>query len=158
MKLTFILITSLVLGSVYAASAQAAESMMLRVEKSRDSETLEDPEVTTLGAFSITAGKVAHFDLIQFDSQVEGEVKGFDFGLGYTYSEGRGSPIVVYLGFGLTLAYNKDQSDFVPGYYPQAGIVYMLKQGVGITATAKRYFNIYDDSKDVVSFGLLLKY
>ena len=159
MRIILLFIASLLLNSVYIVSAYA-ETTQLRIEKTRDSEDPLDPEVVSIGAFSISRDKVGHFDLIQFESDElvgEGKIQGIDFGIGYTYSEGR-SPLTMYLGFGFLLGYDKGLSDFVPGYYPEVGLVFMVQEGVGVTATAKRYFNVFDDYKDIITVGLVLAY
>ncbi len=150
---------SLILCSVFfvPSAVVAQENMFLRFEKNRPADNLNDPEIVSLGAFSLSTEKVGNFDIINFKSDVEGEIWGFDFGLGYSFSS-RGSPLIMYLGFGLMLGYNTDQSDYIAGYYPSAGLVYSIKQGVGVTASAKRYYNVYDDSIDAIMVGVVLKY
>lgn len=158
MKLIVSLIISVIVNFFCIAQSSAAnETMLLRIEKSRTSDDVTEPEAATIGAFSVSPGKVGHFDLIYFQSDIEGDIWGLDFGLGYTFSS-KPSPLIMYLGFGLMLGYNSDQSEFKTGYYPEAGVVYTIKQGVGITATAKRYFNVYDDDIDVVMIGIALSY
>jgi len=160
MKLHSILILSFIINSFFMISVEAAaaqENVLLRIEKSRSSDDITEPEIASIGAFSTSGGKIAHFDIINFDSTIEGKVWGFDMGLGYPFSSG-GSPLIMYLGFGVLLGYNTDQSDYIFGYYPEVGLIYSLKQGVGITATAKRYSSVYDDAVDAVMIGILLKY
>lgn len=154
-----LILSSLILCSVFFApsAAVAQENMLLRFEKNRPTDNLNDPEIVSLGAFSLSEGKVGNFDIINFKSDVEGKIWGFDFGLGYSFSS-RGSPLIMYLGFGFMLGYNTDQSDYIAGYYPSAGLVYSIKQGVGVTASAKRYYNVYDDSIDAIMVGVVLKY
>ena len=157
MRIVNLFIVCLLLNSIFVLSVQAAENTQMRIEKSRDSEDPLDPEVVSIGAFTISQDKVGHFDLIQFDSELEGKIQGVDFGIGYTFSEGR-SPLVMYLGFGFLLGYNKDLSDYVTGYYPEVGLVFTVQAGVGITATAKRYYSAFEESKDIITVGLLLTY
>jgi len=140
-----------------AFPALSQEQMLLRYEQSKRSDDINDPEIVTLGAISLSEGKVGNFDIINFQSDIEGEIWGFDFGLGYAFSS-RGSPLIMYLGFGIMLGYNSDESDYIPGYYPSAGIIYTIKQGVGLTATVKRYYNVYDEPLDVIMYGIALKY
>jgi len=144
---------------IVSPGAVAQEQMLLRFEKSRSSDDLEEPEIASIGVFSISEGMVGNFDLVNFAPQsgTEGEIWGFDFGLGYSLSS-RGSPLVLYLGFGIFTGYNSDQSDYITGYYPSAGLVYSIKQGVGLTATAKRYHKVYDDALDTVTIGIVLTY
>lgn len=150
---------SLILCSLFfvPSAVVAQENLLLRFEKSRPSDNINDPEIASIGAFSLTAGKVGNFDIINFKSDVEGEIWGFDIGLGYSFGS-TGSPLIMYLGFGLMLGYNTDQSDYIAGYYPSVGLVYSLKPGVGVTASAKRYYSVYDDSIDAMMVGVVLKY
>jgi len=151
--------SSLIVGSLILPQAEAAgqENMLLRIAKSRPSDEIKDPEIASIGALAINDENLGFFDLINFQSELEGEIWGFDFGLGYPFSS-KGSPLIIYLGFGLTLGYNTDQSDYILGYYPGAGLIYSVKQGVGITATANRYYNVYDDSTDAIMVGVVLNY
>lgn len=158
MKFYFSLVLSLIASSLFLTQVEAAEeNILMKIEKSRPSNDIKDPEIASIGALSLNDGKIGNFDLINFKSDIEGEVWGFDIGLGYPFSS-RGSPLVMYAGFGILLGRNTGQGDYLFGYYPSVGLIYSLKQGVGITVTAKRYFNIYDDATDAVMLGIALKY
>ncbi len=89
MKIILALLVSLVVNCFFVAqSFAAAETILLRIEKSRSSDDITEAEVASIGAFSISAGKVGHFDLINFKSDIEGDIWGLDFGLGYTFTRG----------------------------------------------------------------------
>ncbi len=157
MKVVLMLTLSLLVNSILFTHVEAGvEDMMLRVELNKPDEEKLEPQIYTVGAFSVASGKVGHFDIINFQSELEGDIWGLDFGLGYVLS-GK-SPLVVYLGFGFMTGYNSDQSEFIPGFYPEVGLLYALKQGVGFTATAKRYYNVYEEETDAIMLGLALKY
>jgi hypothetical protein len=156
MKVVLILMLSLLVNNILFVRVASAESMMLRLELNKPDEEKFEPQIYTVGAFSLTSGKVGHFDIVNFQSELEGEIWGLDFGLGYVLSGN--SPMVVYLGFGFMTGYNKDQSEFIPGIYPEVGLLFTLKQGVAFTATAKRYYNVYEEETDAIMLGLALKY
>ena len=157
MKVVLMLMLSLLVNSIlFNQVEEAVEDMMFRIELNKpDEETLE-PQIYSIGAFSVTSGKVGHFDLIKFESELEGDVWGLDFGLGYILSGN--SPVMIYLGFGMLTGYNSDQGEFIPGFYPEVGLLFMLKQGIGFTATAKRYYNVYEEETDAIMLGLAMKY
>lgn len=157
MKVVLMLMLSLLVNSILFTHVEAAvEDMMLRIELNKPDEEMLEPQIYSIGAFSVTSGKVGHFDLINFQSELEGDIWGLDFGLGYVLTGN--SPVMVYLGFGLLTGYNSDQSELIPGFYPEVGLLFMLKQGVGFTATAKRYYNVYEEETDAIMLGLAMKY
>jgi len=156
MKVALMLMLGLLVNGTLVVREAAAEEMMLRMELNKPDEEKLEPQIYTVGAISVASGKVGHFDLINFQSELEGDIWGLDFGLGYVLTGN--SPVMLYLGFGLMSGYNSDQSEFIPGIYPEIGLLYILKQGVSFTATAKRYFNVYDEDTDAIMLGLALKY
>ena len=157
LKIVLMLMMSLLVNSILFTHVEAAaEDMLLRFEFNKPDEEKFEPQIYTIGAFSVAGGKVGHFDIIKFESELEGDIWGVDFGLGFILSGN--SPLVLYLGFGFMTGYNSDQSEFIPGFYPEAGLLFTLKQGISLTATAKRYYNVYEEETDAIMLGLALKY
>ena len=76
-----------------------------------------------------------------------------DLGGGVSYSAGA----TFFLGIGFLLGYNFDDRDPIGAYYPQAGVIIQITKTFGITATGRRYSDLYRNIEDenIVMFGLL---
>lgn len=137
----------------------AAETTLLRIEQRKESEGF--PRVTTIGAFGIGIGngKMAHMDISYMENERDavsgakpGNAWGFELGVGYLIP----TQVTLFIGGGFLLAMQK--GDFIKTYFPEAGILFQVSDGVALTASKKRYMKLHGDTEDVIAFGLALSY
>lgn len=123
---------------------------MLQLAQRKDSEG--DPRINLIGAFATRAGTAAHFDLVQYKDEEKGEAWSFEFGGGYMVP----TQVTLYGGIGVVAGYRRRGGEFFGAYYPEAGIMIPVSQGVGVTASAKRYNKLFKETEDVIMFGIVL--
>ncbi|HHI92171.1 MAG TPA: hypothetical protein ENK04_01470 [Gammaproteobacteria bacterium] len=121
----------------------------LRIEKSTQSDT--DLSITSIGGFGFNDGKIGHADLLYIKSVNEGDGLAMDAGAAYAFNAGA----AFFVGGGFLLGYNWDKNGIIGAFYPEAGIAVNITKSLGITLGAKRYFNLYDDTENIIMFGLL---
>ncbi len=142
-----------------AAAPVSQETTQLRLEQRKESEG--DPRINTLGAFGTGNGKMARLDLTYMDAgkvldepgrKGGGNIWGMEVSAGYLIP----TQITLYVGAGMMLGLQR--GDFLYTYYPEAGIVLKVSDGISLTASKKRYMKIYNSTEDAVMIGLALSY
>jgi len=121
----------------------------LRIEKSTQSDT--DLRITSIGGFGFSDGKVGHVDLSYIKSVNEGDGLAMDAGAAYAFNAGA----IFFVGGGFLLGYNWDKNGAIGAFYPEAGVAVNITKLIGVTLSTKRYFNLYDNTENVIMFGLL---
>lgn len=130
----------------------------LRIEQSKSEETddlkiTDDLEITSIGALSFKKNMLGHADLTKLESDINGKALVLEFGGGYVFNW----DISLFLGFGISLGYNSDKDDFIAAYFPEVGIVVDLTKTTGVTVSAKRYHNLYEQDEAIVMLGLVFR-
>ncbi len=133
-----------------ALPVNAAEVSMLYLAQRKHSEG--DPTISTLGAFAFQEGTAAHFDIAQYNDAIKGEAWAIEFAAGYLIP----TQVQLYAGVGMVAGYRRRGGDFFGAYYPEVGIVIPVSQGIGVTASTKRYNRLFKQIEDVVMFGIVL--
>lgn len=134
---------------IVAAAVGRQETVLLRVEQRRESQG--EPRITTVGMFGIGNGKMAHVDLTSIESNTAGNGAGIEIGVGYLIPTG----VTLFTGVGVLLGYNSDSGEFIASYYPEVGIILQITKEFGISASHKRYYNLYNRMEVVTLFGLV---
>jgi len=129
--------------------ANAGENF-LRIEKSTQSDA--DPHIISIGGFGFGDGAIGHVDLSYIESVNEGDALGMDAGADFAFTAGA----TFFVGGGFLLGYNWDKNGIISAFYPEAGVAVNITKSLGVTFTTKRYFNLYDNTENVIMFGLLL--
>jgi hypothetical protein len=135
--------------SLPVAQAADAEVSMLHLAQRKQSEG--DPTITLIGAFATRGTTAAHFDLAQYRDAVKGEAWAMEFGAGYLIP----TQVNVFAGGGIVAGYRRQDGDFFGAYYPEAGAVIALTPALGVSASKKRYFKLFQEVEDVVMFGVV---
>lgn len=135
---------------IVAAPVHSAEISMLHLAQRKDSEG--DPRVSLIGAFASEQNTLAHLDMVQYKDDIKGEAWSIEFGAGYLIP----TQISFYIGGGLVGGYRREDGNFFGAYYPEAGILVPVSQGIGVSATRKRYMKLFKEVEDVVMFGIIL--
>ncbi len=130
--------------------AQDAQGNFLRVERNRQTET--DLRITSIGGFGVAGGKIGHVDLSYIESVDDGNSLVLDVGADVAFTAGAD----FFVGGGFLLGYNVDRNSVVSAYYPELGLAIKVTRQMGVTVTAKRYYNLYDRTEDAVMVGILL--
>ncbi|MCF6336698.1 MAG: hypothetical protein L3J84_01920 [Gammaproteobacteria bacterium] len=142
----FFLITFFSPGLTFGANAG---ENFLRIEKSTQSNA--DLRIISIGGFGFDDGKIGHVDLSYIKSVNEGDSLAMDAGAAYAYNAGA----TFFVGGGFLLGYNWDKNGVIGAFYPEAGVVINITKSAGVILSTKRYFNLYDNTEDVIMFGLL---
>lgn len=154
MKNAEIYIGSLILALLFPCFVQAenTDDNFLRLERSQQNDAI-GLQVTSLGVFGLNAGKIGHVELSYIESDIDGDGLALEFGGGASYHAGA----TFFLGIGFTLGYNSDRNDFMNAYYPEVGVLVQITKKLGLIATGKRYYSLYDsvDGENIVMLGLL---
>ena len=129
-----------------------AEKNYLRLEQNKSSEK-NDLKISSIGGLAFIKNRYGHFDLSYLESDIQGNELALDFGSGYVFNW----DVSLFLGVGISLGYNRDEEDFIGAYYPEAGIVWDITEEFGITVSAKRFYNRYEENEDVVMMGLVFR-
>ncbi len=124
----------------------------LRIEQSKPNEE-NDLTITTIGALIFENNMQAHVDLSYLDSDLNGQGGTLDFGGGYVFNWN----VSVFLGIGISLGYNWDNEDPIATYYPEAGIVVDITKSIGLTVSARRIYNLYDQESDIIMLGMVFR-
>jgi hypothetical protein len=127
-----------------------AEVSMLHLAQRKNSEG--DPRIELIGAFATQTGTAAHFDLARYRDEIKGEAWSFEFGAGYMVP----TQVTLYAGAGVVAGYRRRGGEFFGAYYPEVGIIVPVSQGIGITATTKRYIQLFKEVENVIMFGIVL--
>jgi len=134
-------------------NAQAEpDKAYLRIEQSKPSDE-NDLTITTIGGLFFEDNMQAHVDLSYLDSDLNGQGATLDFGGGYVFDWN----VALFLGVGISLGYNWDDEGLIATYYPEAGIVVNLTSNFGLTVSARRIFNLYDQDEDVIMLGIVFR-
>jgi len=149
----FYLVIVLFFSLISAANARPeAEKNYLRLEQNKSSEK-NDLKISSIGGLAFVKNRYGHVDLSYLGSEIQGNELALDFGSGYVFSW----DVSLFLGVGISLGYNRDKEDFVGAYYPEAGLVWDITEEFGITVSAKRFYNRYEENEDVVMIGLVFR-
>ena len=124
----------------------------LRIQKTQTSEK-NDLIITSFGALAFTKDRAGHMDLTHIQSGKHGNGVTLDFGGGYVFNW----DLSLFLGFGISLGYNRDKHDYIAAYYPEAGVTLDVTESFGITANIKRYHRLYGENDAVVMLGLVFR-
>jgi hypothetical protein len=124
----------------------------LHIEQSKLSDE-NDLEITSLGALVFRGNKAGHINLTRLESKTNGDGLALEFGGGFVYNW----DVSLFLGFGVTLGVNSDSDDSIAAYYPEIGVVMDITKTLGITASHRRYHNLYEENGDVVMLGLVFR-
>ncbi|MCF6256123.1 MAG: hypothetical protein L3K25_07450 [Gammaproteobacteria bacterium] len=149
MKIGFCFFLLLVFVPSFTFGANAGENF-LRIEKSTQSDA--DLRITSIGGFGFSDGKIGHVDLSYIKSVNEGDGLAMDAGAAYAFNAGA----TFFVGGGFLLGYNWDKNGIIGAFYPEAGVAVNITKSFGVTLSTKRYFNLYDNTEDVIMFGLIL--
>jgi hypothetical protein len=142
-------------ASMFATGVvQAAEPAinLIRVEQRKYSES--EPHITTLGVFGQEANKYTHIDLAYLESKTDGDTWGLDVGVGYTLP----TSIKFFLGIGVLLGYNTDKEDYLTAYYPEVGAILQINEAFALSASRKRYFDLYNKTEDATLLGIVFSF
>ena len=124
----------------------------LRIEQNKTSEK-NDLKISSIGALVLIKNMETHIDLSYLKSDIHGNELALDIGSGYAFNW----DVSLFLGMGISLGYNREKGDFIGAYYPEAGIVLDITKTFGITVSAKRFYNRYEEDEDVVMMGLVFR-
>ncbi len=149
-----ILVYSLLVSCLLiAGNAQAeADKSYLRLEQNKPSDEY-DLSITTIGGLIFEDDMEAHIDLSYLDSDLNGQAAALDFGGGYVFNWN----VSLFIGLGVSLGYNWDDKSYITSYYPEAGIVLDLTKNLGLTVSARRIYNLYDQETDVIMLGVVFR-
>jgi hypothetical protein len=140
-------------GLLLIGNAQAAQDKSyLRIEQSKPSDK-NDLTITTIGGLIFEDIMQAHVDLSYLDSDLNGQGATLDFGGGYVFNWN----VSMFLGIGISLGYNWDDEGVIATYYPEAGIVVDITKNFGLTVSAKRIYNLYNQDEDVIMLGIVYR-
>ena len=124
----------------------------LRIEQSKPSDE-NDLTITTIGGLIFKDNMQGHIDLSYLDSDLNGQGATLDLGGGYAFNWN----VSLFLGVGISLGYNWDDEGLIATYYPEAGIVVDLTNNFGLTVSARRIYNLYDQETDVIMLGIVFR-
>jgi len=134
------------------SATTAADKYYLAIEHSISSDS-NDLDVTSLGMLSLKGNIAGSAKLNYLASDINGDGSTLDLGGGYAFN----SDISLYLLVGVSLGYNWDQDDYITAYFPEVGMVIDFTKTFGITASGKRYFNLYDGNENILMLGLVFR-
>lgn len=124
----------------------------LRIEQSKSTDE-NDLKITSFGGLVFDGNMAGHIDLTQLKSVSNGNGLTLDAGAGYVFNW----DVSLYLGLGIALGYNRDSKDYIITYYPEASIVVDITDSFGLTASRKRYSNLYGQDKNIIMLGLVFR-
>lgn len=128
------------------------DKVYLRIQKDISSKS-DDLEVISIGGLVLKSNKFGHADLSSLKSDKNGSAVTIDLGGGFAFNW----DVSLFLGLGISLGYNTDYDDAIAAYYPEAGAIWDITKKFGITVSAKRYYNLYEENEDLVMFGLVFR-
>ncbi len=132
--------------------AQAADPEISMLQFAQRKPSQGGPQVTTLGIYGVRAGTAAHWDIAQYNDPQHGEAWATEFGAGYLLP----TRVNVFIGGGVVAGYRRNGGEYFGAWYPEAGAVVVLMDGLGVSVSRKRYQKLYQKIEDVVMFGLVL--
>jgi len=136
-----------------AGNAQAEpDKSYLRIEQSKPSDE-NDLTITSIGGLIFEDSMLAHVDMSYLDSDLNGQGATLDFGGGYVLNW----DVSFFLGVGASFGYNWDDEGVIATYYPEAGIVVDITNNLGLTVSARRIYNLYDEDYDVIMLGIVFR-
>jgi hypothetical protein len=144
------LIAGIFVTEVVQAAKPAAN--LIRLEQRKYSES--EPHITTMGVFGQEANKYTHIDLTYLESKTAGDTWGLDVGVGYTLP----TSIKFFVGIGVLLGYNTDKEDYLTAYYPEVGAILQINEAFALSASRKRYFDLYNKTEDATLFGIIFSF
>jgi len=149
-------LTTAILFSVNCLTGVSAnpqpEKYYFRIGHGKSSET-NDLSVTSLGVLSLKNHMVGHADLSYLDSDLDGKALALDLGAGLAFNW----YVSPYLSIGATLGYNWDKDEAIAAYFPEVGIVADITKSFGMTLSARRYYSLYEEEKDIIMLGLVFR-
>lgn len=152
----YLLLSVSVLVSFFFVSDVTArllsDKYYLQIEHSKSSEET-DLDITSFGVLAFQEAFVGHIKMTHLESELNGNGLTLDFAGGYVFNW----DISLYVSFGVALGYNKDNSDYLAAYYPEAGIVADITKTFGITASTKRFHHLYKENENIIMFGLVFR-
>ena len=128
------------------------EKNYLRIQHNAPSYN-ENLSISSLGMLAIQDSLVGMVDLSYLHSGTNGDAVTLDLGAGYAFNWN----VSPYLLLGISLGYNWDQEDAITAYFPEAGLVIDFTSTFGVTVSAKRYFNLYEEDESIVMLGLVFR-
>jgi len=137
-------------STVNAGSMQTKN--YLRLEQSKLSETY-DFKISSIGALAFIGNKQGHIDLSYLESDFDKNEWTVDIGGGYVFN----GDMSLFLGLGISLGYDQSNEDFISAYYPEVGLVVDVSESFGITVSAKRFYNRFDENEDIIMMGLVFR-
>ncbi len=146
----FIFLTFFLLADL--AAEPVADKYYLRIQHNASSDK-HDLDITSIGMLSIKDNLVGLANLSLLKSALNGDAATLDLGAGYGYS----GDVSLYALLGVSLGYNWDKDDYIAAYFPEVGIALDITKKFGITVSAKRYFNLYDEDENIVMLGLVFR-
>ena len=88
------------------------------------------------------------------ESDTAGDTWGLDVGVGYTFP----ASIKLFLGVGVLLGYNTDKEDYLTAYYPEVGAILQISDAFALSASRKRYFDLYSKTEDATLLGVVFSF
>ena len=133
-------------------ASDESEKTYFHIQKDISSES-DDLEVISIGVLGLKNYQVGHVDLSSLKSVNNGNAVTLDFGGGFAFNW----DVSLFIGIGFSLGYNTDNDDTIAAYYPEAGVIWDITKKFGISVSAKRYYNLYEDNEDIVMMGLVFR-
>jgi hypothetical protein len=133
-------------------AASVRDRYYLQIEHNLSTDR-NDLDITSAGILSFKNNMAGYTKLSYLKSDTNGKGTTLDLGGGYSLV----SDISLYLLLGVSLGYNSDKDDYIAAYFPEIGVVLDVTKTFGITASGRRYFNLYEDNEDVVMLGLVFR-
>lgn len=124
----------------------------LRLEQNKSSEK-NDLKISSIGGLAFKGNTEGHIDLSYLESEIHGNEMALELGGGYVFI----GDVSLFFGIGVSLGYNQLEDGFVGAYYPEVGIVLDVTKTFGITITAKRFYNRYEENEDIVMMGVVFR-
>jgi|GEM_PF-6526065 len=133
-----------------AAPVTEPETSMLQLAQRKNSQG--EPMITTIGMFGARGGTSIHWDLAKYEDSQHGEAWGTEFGAGYLLP----TRVHIFIGAGVVAGYRRNGGEYFAAWYPEFGAVVPLTDGFGVSVSHKRYQKLYQQTEDVLMFGLVL--
>ena len=133
-----------------AAPAIDPETSMLQLAQRKNSQG--EPLITTIGMFGARGGTSIHWDLAKYEDSQHGEAWGTEFGAGYLLP----TRVPIFIGAGVVAGYRRTGGEYFAAWYSEFGAVVPLTDGFGVSVSRKRYQKLYQQTEDVLMFGLVL--
>lgn len=134
----------------------ADELIFSRIEHSVRSE--RDISLTTLGAFGIENGLTGHVDLGFMSTKAGSDALTLDLGAGISFPQ-KAKNFAIFLGIGGLAGYHfdDDYDSTILSLYPEVGMMLKISDKWGLLLTGKRYYDLYDETENMVMLGLMFR-